>query len=184
MQMKKLFILMLLTTAAYGARAQHLAVKTNAVPWAFYGTFNLGVEAAVWPRLTLDVQGLYNPWEYSDHKQSKFWSVQPELRYWFCRKFAGHFAGLHMGYTDYDFGMKKYRYNGWMTNLGLSYGYSLPVAGRWRAEFELGGGWLHKDYDKEGRPDNFPDDVRIYESDVKNQFGLTRAGVSIVFLIH
>ncbi len=165
------------------SHAQRLAVKTNAVGWAFYGTLNLGAEVALAPRWTLDVQGFYNPWEFSDHKQSKFRAVQPELRHWFCRKFAGHFVGLHGGYADYDFGMNKYRYDGWTTSLGASYGYSLPVAAHWRVEANLGLGWLHKEYDRSDRV-QYPGDVVMYDPQTKNCFGITRAGLSIVFLIH
>ncbi len=181
--MKKLFFIMLLGLAAYTTQAQPLAVKTNAVPWAFYGTPNLGVEVALFPRWTLDIQGMYNPWVFEDGKQSKFWSVQPELRHWFCRKFTGHFIGLHGGYTDYNFGMKKYLYEGYTTNLGLSYGYDWAIADSWRLEFNVGAGWLHKDYDKQSR-DPYTNDNRYYASEVSDRIGLTRAGLSIVFLIH
>ena len=55
------------------------AIKTNALYWATT-TANLGFEVGLSKKLTLDVSGNYNPWEFSNHKQIKHWLVQPELR--------------------------------------------------------------------------------------------------------
>lgn len=63
-------------------------------------TANLGFEVGLSKKLTLDVSGNYNPWKFSDHKQIKHWLVQPELRYWLCERFYGHFFGLHAHYAE------------------------------------------------------------------------------------
>ena len=71
-----------------------VAVKTNvaidavAIP-------NLGVEVGLSKKLTVDIPFYYNPWKYSDNKMLKLVMVQPELRYWLCDKFNGHFFGFH-----------------------------------------------------------------------------------------
>ena len=77
-----------------------VAVKTNvaidavAIP-------NLGVEVGLSKKLTVDLPFYYNPWKYSDNKMLKLVMVQPELRYWLCDKFNGHFFGFHlMGGAD------------------------------------------------------------------------------------
>ena len=41
------------------------------------------------------------------------WAVQPEWRYWTCRRFMGHFIGVHAHGGKYNGGLKKYRYDGW-----------------------------------------------------------------------
>ena len=72
-----------------------VAVKTNvaidavAIP-------NLGVEVGLSKKLTVDIPFYYNPWKYSDNKMLKLVMVQPELRYWLCDKFNGHFFGFHL----------------------------------------------------------------------------------------
>ena len=57
---------------------------------------NLGVEVGLSKKLTVDIPFYYNPWKYSDNKMLKLVMVQPELRYWLCDKFNGHFFGFHL----------------------------------------------------------------------------------------
>lgn len=181
--MKRLLLIcsFLLAFATF-ANAQEFAVKTNAAGWATYATPNLAVEWAFADNWSVAVDGAYNPWEFSGQKMSKFWAVSPEVRYWFGESFDGHFVGLHGQYADFNFGMKTYRYTGWQSNLGLSYGYALRISDRWLVEANLGIGWIHRDYDKTGRL-HYPGDVTMYGSKKENCFGITRAGLSIVFLI-
>lgn len=185
--MKKVIIASCFLMAIFScANAQVIAVKTNAVKWADHATFNLGAEVALFPKWTLDIEGSTNPWKWKDQKQTISWSLDGEIRYWVGRgeKFDGSFIGLHSGYAHYNWGMKKYRYDGWMTATGISYGYVLPLAcnGRWRAEANFGLGWLHYEYDQSGRY-QFPGDIVMYDSQVKNKFGITRAGLSLIFVI-
>ncbi|WP_418990675.1 DUF3575 domain-containing protein [Alistipes sp.] len=182
--MKKFILICLLSLAALipQAHAQQFSVRTNALGWAALGTMNLGAELALAPRWTVTADVLWNPWVYGNGKQTKMWGIQPEVRFWCCRKFTGHFVGLHTMYADYDFGLDKYRYNGWLSGLGVSYGYSWAFSDHWRLEGNIGLGWLHKDYDREGRAQR-TGDVRIYSSQRKDGFGITRAGISISYLI-
>ena len=65
------------------AFTQNAGIKTNLVHWAAAGTPNAGLEFALNRKYTLEVGGGFN------------WIVQPELRYWLCESFNGHFFGLH-----------------------------------------------------------------------------------------
>lgn len=104
------------------------------------GSFNLGAEFRVSPRLTLDVPLVYNPLSFSDNRKWKHFLFQPELRWWSCEPFNGHFFGLHTHYAFYNVGgvgsrwMKDYRFEGWLAGLGISYGYQwlLSSRGAWR----------------------------------------------------
>ena len=94
---KKLFSLMCMIclftcTAAWG---QDVALKTNGLFW-LTTTPNVGVEVALSPKYTLELAGAYNPWTFKDDKKMRFWLVQPELKYWFCEKFEGHFVSVHL----------------------------------------------------------------------------------------
>jgi hypothetical protein len=212
-----LLTLFVLCSVVYAGHAQKLAVKVNGLGLGTFAgagqwspTPNLGVEAALWPRLTVDIDGYLNPFTYSDNKGTQFWAVQPELRFWLCNKFNGHFLGLHGQYAEYDkFGAKTYLYDGNFWGVGLSYGYVLPLAERWKLEFNLGVG-----YNKISR-DNIwgrtciqsnPEDAARHESMMpygekyghldaadknhggwiannKNYWGITRAGISVIFII-
>jgi hypothetical protein len=173
-----------------------LATFTGLGQWS--PTPNLGVEVALWPRWTLDVDGAWNPFKFRENKSTRFWAVQPEVRYWLCDKFNGHFFGLHGQYADYqNFGMRKYVYDGHFAGLGLSYGYALPLCYRWKLEFNLGLGWNHiysknvwlresslgvpwRNYGPQWGNVEFVEE-RMRKS--HDYFGITRAGVSAIFII-
>jgi hypothetical protein len=53
---------------------------------------------------SLDIGFGYNPWQFGGHSSLRHWLVQPELRYWPCRVFEGHFWGLHGMYGEYNIG--------------------------------------------------------------------------------
>ena len=87
---KVLFVLSLLlvSSSMYG----QIAVKTN-VPMDVLRIPNIGFELGISKKITLDVPLYYNPWKFSDDKQLKLSMIQPEIRYWLCDKFNGHFFG-------------------------------------------------------------------------------------------
>ena len=83
------FMLAILLASVNSSLAQKWAVKSNLL-YDATATINLGVEAALGPRVTLDISGNYNPWEFGDARW-KHWLIQPEVRYWLCERFNGHF---------------------------------------------------------------------------------------------
>ena len=87
--MKRIGFILLLFTSSVGF-AQKYAVKTNLAYWATT-TLNIGGEIALAPRMTLDMTANYNPFHFRGNKKIMHWAVQPEWRYWTCRRFMGHF---------------------------------------------------------------------------------------------
>ncbi len=75
-------------------KAQEIALKTNLVYDALL-TVNLGAEAKIAPRWSVDLSGNFNAWTLDHGKKWKHWMVQPEARYWFCDAMAGHFVAAH-----------------------------------------------------------------------------------------
>lgn len=74
---------------------------------------------------------------------------------------------------------KKNSYNGNAYGGGISYGYQLYVSPRWNVEFTAGFGYLHFEYDKYAFPRG---DAPIGK--FRNEYwGLTKAGISIVYII-
>ncbi len=160
------------------------ALKTNLLYWATT-TPNLGMEIGLSKRTTLDISGGYNPWTFSDNKKIKHWLVQPELRYWFCERFNGHFMGLHGHAGQFNicgidaFGLDKYRYEGDFYGAGLSYGYQWILGKHWSIEATVGVGWAYIDYEKYNCDKCSP----LLKSDHKNYFGPTKLGINLIYII-
>ena len=100
------------------ARAQKIALKNNLLMDGMASP-NLGVEFKVGGRTTLDVPVSWNLWSFSNDKKFKHFAVQPELRWWKCQPFTGHFLGVHAHYASYNVGgigpfrtIKDNRYEG------------------------------------------------------------------------
>ena len=175
------------------AHAQVVGIKTNLL-YDATASPSLGIEVGLAPRLTLDVSGSLNLWNRKDNVKWKHWMVQPELRYWTCQRFAGHFFALHGLAGQFNFGniknnirflgtdfsvLSNERYEGWAVGAGLGYGYALPLGKHWNLEFEVGAGAIYSvangyECDVCNRPT--ATDVR------KLRPALTKAALSIVYL--
>ena len=188
---KSLCLLILALCAAAGVRGQNVAVKTNLL-YDAAANVNAGIEIGLAPRWSLDLSGNYNRWTINEHKW-KHWFVQPEVRYWFCDRFAKHFVALHAIGGDFNFGnirnnvkflgsdfsmLSDHRYQGRGIGAGLAYGYALPIGYHWNLEFELGVGYIYVDYDRY----ECQGCGRKAGSDHHNYVGPTKAAVNLVYL--
>ena len=187
--MRNIFFTILLCTASLAAQAQRLAVKTNLL-YDATATANLGFEVALSPKFTLDISGNYNGWNVVDDKQWQHLLVQPELRYWTCDHFNGHFFGLHAlgGQHNFDkvelpFGLypslAEYNFRGNFVGGGLSYGYQWILGKRWNLEVSIGVGYLHISYDKYADSNS---EIKL-DSDTESYIGPTKIGISIAYMI-
>ena len=190
--MRKALILLLVTVCfgCYVSYAQKAAVKTNLL-YDATSTLNLGVEFGLGHRWTLDVSGNYNPWTFSGNRKMKHWLVQPEVRWWSCTRFSGHFVGLHAHGGGYNWGgmlpwairpgsdLRDHRYQGWLVGAGVSYGYHWVLGNRWGLEATVGVGSAYLDYDK------YPCAKcgRKIGSASEHYFGPTKAGITLIFMI-
>lgn len=170
--------------------SQSVGIKTNLVHWATT-TPNFGLEIAFNRKYTMEIIGGVNPFEFKDNKKIQHWILQPEIRYWTCESFNGHFFGLHLlagaynaGGVDIPLGrlenLKDYRYEGWGAGGGLSYGYQWMLSPKWNLELNLGAGFIHFNYDK------FPCvkcGELLEENATSNYLGVTKAAVSLIFMI-
>ncbi|PXV59435.1 carboxypeptidase family protein [Dysgonomonas alginatilytica] len=161
------------------------AQKTNLLYWATT-TINFGAEVYLAKKWTAEASIGYNPWELSGRSSLRHWLVQPELRYWTCQSFEGHFFGLHGLYGKFNVGdiplinaLKDYTYRGNMYGAGLSYGYHFPLKGKWGLELTLGLGYVHLDYDKY----SCKDCLELEGSYKRNYWGPTKAGISLIYLL-
>lgn len=159
--MKKtlLFLVLLLTLGA--AKAQTVGIKTNLL-YDATASPNLGIEIGLAPKWSLDISGNLNAWAI-DGRRWKHWFVQPEARYWFCDRFAGHFFAFHGIGGKYNFGnlphgfmflgsnfknLANHRYQGWGAGGGIAYGYAWVLGKHWNLEAEIGVGAIYTKYDE------------------------------------
>lgn len=168
-----------------------LAIKTNLI-YDITATVNLGIEFALTDKWTMDISGNLNYWNFSSvSRKWKHVLVQPELRYWPCERFSGHFVGLHLHTAFFNIGnlptlgglvsenMQQYRYQGYLYGGGFSYGYQWIVNNRWSIETSIGVGYAHVKYDK------YPcgNCGRKIKNNSKNYFGPTKATISLIYSI-
>ena len=200
--MKRFLIIVavLLTAFANNVDAQKVAVKTNALYWATT-TPNVGFEFALADRWTLELTGGYNPWIYNKEENLKalHWLASPEVRYWFCESFHGHFIGINANYTQFnisgipvpnafftlstnaprEMNLEEARNCGWAVATGLTYGYQFLLSPRWNLELTAGFGLWYTEYDRfESRKCGLFDQA-IY----KHALGPTSLGISFIYLI-
>lgn len=172
--------------------AQKVGIKTNLL-YDATATVNLGVEVGLHQRWTLDVSGNFNAWSRNESTKWKHWLVQPEARYWFCDRFAGHFVGAHLLVGAFNFGninnkikflgsdfsqLSNYRYQGYGYGAGVCYGYAFLLGKHWNLELELGVGYIFADYQQF----ECGGCGRSIGGGKHHYFGPTKAAVNIVYL--
>ncbi|MEG0656589.1 MAG: DUF3575 domain-containing protein, partial [Mucinivorans sp.] len=160
--MKKYLGLLIIVAALSSlvAQGQHVGIKTNLLYAGATFTPNLGVEVALGKRITLEMMAGFNPWNVkgsaTSNKKLAHWLVQPELRYWLCERFNGHFFGVHglggqfnvAGHSLLNMIDPKYRYEGYGVGAGLTYGYQFVLGKRWNLELSVGAGYVRLKYDQ------------------------------------
>ena len=182
-----------LAFAAFSADAQDAAIKTNLLYDATLSP-NFGAEVGLAPRWTLDLSGNFNLWTVGNGHKWRHWLVQPEARYWFCQRFAGHFLGFHALGGQYNAGkldlpfsflgtnfrnLKDRRYEGWGVGAGVAYGYAWPVSKHWNIEAEFGFGWIWTKFDSYPCADC---GNRLDHGKTHNYIGPTKVAVNLVYL--
>lgn len=113
--MKKTIFMLFLLAVPFLSRAQGvpaegkgsmIGIKSNIPYWAT-ATFNLGAEVYLARHWTLELEAGLNPFSGKNDDGSygrslKHLRLYPELRYWFCETFNGHFLGVHTPYLLYN----------------------------------------------------------------------------------
>ena len=192
--MKKL-LLILSFIALFSAKessAQEWALKSNLL-YDATTTINLGFETALAEKWTFDLSGNWNPFQFEDNMKWKHWLIQPEFRYWTCRKFGGHFFAAHLLGGQYNFGnldglpnflgsdlsqLADHRYEGWYAGAGVGYGYAFALGHHWNLELELGVGYAYMEYDVY----DWATDQKQQSNAHHNYVGITKLNVGLSYL--
>lgn len=146
--------------------------------------------------LSIAPHWMYAWWRGSHHP--RYWRIyggDVTLRYWFGRErkikpLTGHHVGIYAGALTFDFAWGRSGYMGglpggtlWdrcVVNVGMEYGYSLPILRRLSLDFTLGVGYMSG---KVERYDAFADRDVWKSTTRRTWFGPTRAELSLVWLI-
>lgn len=183
--MRYIWLVIIISNVCAGVCAQHIGIKNNLL-WDGVTVPNGGLEFAMGRHWTLDAWGAVNAWDYKGNMQLNLFLLQPEVRYWPCQKFEGHFFGLHGHAAHFNVGMIPFIpnlehtvYRGNLYGGGLSYGYHYAFGKRWGLEFTLGIGYAYLNYEEfyctycaESRGKK-----------TRHYLGPTRAGVSLIYFI-
>lgn len=186
----KFFLVILgLATSLSFSYAQKVAIKNNLLYDATV-TPNLALEIAMSRKMTLEMAAGLNFFDFSNNKKIKHFLVQPELRWWTCDVFNGHFFGLHGHVAQFNVGgwdipvgrlktFRDNRYQGYLYGGGLSYGYQWLLRPRWNLEASIGGGYARIHYEK------YPCTTCGTKLDEghTNYLGVTKAAVSLIYII-
>ena len=143
-----LLMLVLLVGNTLTMRAQGLALKSN-ILYDATTTPNAGIELKLSNKWTAGINLALNPWSFSDNKKLKHFLVAPQVRYWLCESFSGHYFGANMAYVHYNVSDIKFpfglyggvdgeRRQGDLAAIGASYGYSWILSPHWSLEAEAG----------------------------------------------
>ena len=194
--MKRHLIILATLLFAISASAQNsVAIKTNLLYGATSFTPNLSIEVGLGKHTTIDLAMGYNWFNVdfctNNNKKLAHWIVQPEVRYYLCERFNGHFFGAHATYSQFNIGgynlpmlfgkgSNEFRHQGEAYGAGISYGYQLMLSRKWNLEFNIGAGYMMLDYDKFNR---VACGKLIEQNAIKHYFGLTKAGITISFML-
>lgn len=162
MRLYTLIIIFVTALHTAGVHGQTVAVKSNLL-YDATASLNLGLEVGLSLKWTAELSGNLNAWDMSHGHKWKHWFVQPEVRYWLCDHFSGHFIAAHAIGGKYNVGNLKNgikflgtdvsalsdnRYQGWFAGAGIAYGYAWPLGIHWNLEGEIGIGWIYTRYDR------------------------------------
>lgn len=151
---------------------------------------NVAFEFGLSRKTSLDLSVAWNPWgkdKASKTNKMVHLIAKPEVRYWLCERFNGHFFGVHPFYWDYNVSGKdipllfdkEYRYEGNAFGAGISYGYHWMWNKHWGLEMNVGVGGSFMKYKKFEAIEcgEYLGEFR------KKYFGPTSAGVKVMFMI-
>ncbi|MDE7159454.1 MAG: DUF3575 domain-containing protein [Muribaculaceae bacterium] len=155
---------------------------------------NVAAEVYLGRNMSVALQWMYAWWR--DRSRNRFWRIyggDVAWRYWFGRHprggvMSGHHAGVYAGAFTFNF---EWGSTGWiggrpggnlwdrcMLNIGLEYGYTLPLSRRLSIDFTVGAGCIRGVMEKYE-----PENGHYYWQSTQRRtwFGPTKAEISLVW---
>lgn len=160
------------------------AVKTNLVGLGM-GVANIGVEVPFKDHFSIDGSVYYSPYTISNEWKISLAMLQSEARYWLSTPLNKHFVGVHAHVGLFNIATNQWsRYQNStdqpLWGFGVSYGYSLYLSKALGLEFNIGAGYASLRYDSFYNVKN----GAIYDHTERGYWGVTRAGISLNYIIN
>ena len=171
-----------ITYSQHTTKQQPFSLRTNLLHW-LAGVPNAGFEYQPNENLGLLFNGGWSHWTgKTADKQHRIWYISPEVRYylgntkhWYLG-LEGHAGQFNLKLNDTG---RQFDFLGG----GLTGGYKLQLSRVFDLDFNLGFGYTQlKDYEKYTQTNGVY--VRTQPTETKDYWGLTQAGVSLVWKIN
>ena len=108
---------------------------------------NVAVETFLHKNFTFNADYTMSFWESIGGRPYKGLQTTAEARYYPKQAFRGFYVAGYVGYDSYKVSKWGHPSTDIQTGIGvavgLTLGYSLPVANRWNIDFYVAGGWHH-----------------------------------------
>ncbi len=193
----------LLVVSLGSASAQEkFAVKTNLLHDATL-SIDLGVEYGFAPKWSAELSGSFNRWK-TGRMWLNHWLVEPEVRFWTCRRFAGTFFSVYAlggqatlgGFWDFSQYYNKFPNlenfmlkDALVLSGGIGVGHAFILGRHWNLEVELGFGYMYAKGDEYSLEKNaegkyyLPDyAVPVLEGSIFDYLGPNKLALSLVYL--
>lgn len=161
------------------------SIKTDAVYGLVTYTPNISIETGISNYGSIEFTIGWNPFRKNDLDKHQHIQLKLEGRYWFDECRNRHYLGISPFYADYDISNrtffsifdKKYRYDGNVLGLSLSYGYRWMYNEHMGLEFSVGFGIAAFNYDKY----NAVEEADVLSNFRKTYFGLSALSIKWVY---
>lgn len=181
-----LSLIVVFSIVTLSARAQKVAISTNAVNWAYLATVNLEAGVRVHQHFSIQAGARYNPWNFKTQKLSlPLYNHQTTayagFRYWPRYVFSGWWFGAQAQLTDYEeTGVWRHALDiGKAIGGGMSFGYTLMLYENLNIEFGAGI-WAGRRY--EHVLYCCPDCMLVRESGPGNFVALNDISISLMYV--
>ena len=173
-------------TAAQESRKTQVALSTDLVDWANFGTVNLEAGVSLHQHFSVHAGAKYNPWSFKTHNlglalYNKQTTAYAGCRYWPWYVLSGWWVGAQAQYTDYaETGVWRHALDtGKAIGGGVSFGYTLMLHENLNLEFGAGV-WAGRRF--EHTLYCCPDCMKVRESGPGNFVALNDISISFMYV--
>ena len=173
-------------TAAQESRKTQVALSTDLVDWANFGTVNLEAGVSLHQHFSVHAGAKYNPWSFKTHNlglalYNKQTTAYAGFRYWPWYVLSGWWVGAQAQYTDYaETGVWRHALDtGKAIGGGVSFGYTLMLHENLNLEFGAGV-WAGRRF--EHTLYCCPDCMKVRESGPGNFVALNDISISFMYV--
>lgn len=173
-------------TAAQESRKTQVALSTDLVDWANFGTVNLEAGVSLHQHFSVHAGAKYNPWNFKTHNlglalYNKQTTAYAGFRYWPWYVLSGWWVGAQAQYTDFEeTGVWRHALDtGKAIGGGVSFGYTLMLHENLNLEFGAGV-WAGRRF--EHTLYCCPDCMKVRESGPGNFVALNDISISLMYV--